>query len=232
MPSSLSRAPEHAPPTDRVRVRRLPERGRYDRATIDAIIDAAIIGHVGFVIDGQPYVNPTAVWRTGDRVYWHGSSASRMLRATRDGVPVCVTVTHLDSLVIARSGFNHSAGYRSVVVLGRAWEIMDPGERLDAMEAFVEHLYPGRWAELRPPTRKELKATSILWTELSEASAKIRDGLPHDGPEDAGWPTWAGTIPLRLVTGTAEADPAGVLAGTLVPGLSGTVFGSEGNGSR
>jgi nitroimidazol reductase NimA-like FMN-containing flavoprotein (pyridoxamine 5'-phosphate oxidase superfamily) len=224
MATSPDRVREHAPPTDRVRVRRLPERGRYDRPTIDAILDAAIIGHVGFVIDGQPYVNPTAVWRTGDRLYWHGSSASRMLRATRDGEPVCIAVTHLDALVVARSGFNHSVGYRSVIVLGRAWEVTDPDERLAAMEAFVEHLYPGRWAELRPPSRKELKATTILWTELSEASAKVRDGLPHDDPEDQSWPTWAGTVPLRTVVGEMLGDPA-MPPGLAMPALSKAVFG-------
>jgi nitroimidazol reductase NimA-like FMN-containing flavoprotein (pyridoxamine 5'-phosphate oxidase superfamily) len=224
MVSSPSLAPEHAPPTDRVRVRRLPERGRYDRPTIDAILDSAIIGHVGFVVDGQPYVNPTAVWRTGDRLYWHGSSASRMLRATKDGVPVCIAVTHLDALVVARSGFNHSVGYRSVIVLGQAWEITDPDERLAAMEAFVEHLYPGRWAELRPPSRKELKATTILWTELTEASAKVRDGLPHDDPEDQSWPTWAGTVPLVTVVGEAIGDPS-MPPGQAFPALSRTVFG-------
>jgi nitroimidazol reductase NimA-like FMN-containing flavoprotein (pyridoxamine 5'-phosphate oxidase superfamily) len=223
MSISPSRTREHAPPTDRVRVRRLPERGRYDRPTIDAILDAAIVGHVGFVVDGQPYVNPTAVWRTGDRLYWHGSSASRMLRATRDGVPVCIAVTHLDALVVARSGFNHSVGYRSVIVLGRAWEVTDPDERLAAMEAFVEHLYPGRWAELRPPTRKELKATTILWTELSEVSAKVRDGLPHDDPEDQSWPTWAGTIPLHTVVGAMVPDDA-MPPGLGVPRLSTTIF--------
>jgi nitroimidazol reductase NimA-like FMN-containing flavoprotein (pyridoxamine 5'-phosphate oxidase superfamily) len=202
----------------------LPERGHYDRATIDAILDASIIGHVGYVVDGQPFVTPTVIWRTGDRVYWHGSSASRMLRATKTGEPVCVTATHLDALVLARSGFHHSVGYRSVMVLGTAWEVTDPEERVAAMETFVDRLYPGRWAELRPPTPKELKATSILWTNLTEASAKIRDGLPHDDPEDETWPTWAGSIPIRTAIGRPEPDPT-LQPEATPPVLSPTIFG-------
>jgi hypothetical protein len=193
------------PPTDRVRVRRLPDRGRYDRATIDAILDAAIVGHVGYVVDGQPYVTPTSVWRQGDRLYWHGSSAGRAIRAGR-GAPVCVTVSHADALVLARSGFNHSIDYRSVMVIGEAREVTDEAEKLDALEAFTEHLFPGRWATLRPATRQELKATAVLWVDLSESSAKIREGGPHDDPGDETWPTWAGTIPLRTVAGTPEPD--------------------------
>ena len=143
--------PTPRPPSDRTRVRRLPKRGRYDRATIDAILDEAIVGHVGVDPDGQPYATPTDVWRQGDRLYWHGSAASRMLRAT-DGQPVCVTVTHLDGLVLARSGFNHSVNYRSVMVLGTAHLVTDEAEVDAALEAFIEHLYPGRWATLRPMT--------------------------------------------------------------------------------
>ena len=194
------------PPSDRVRVRRKPDRGRYDRATIDAILDEAVIGHVGYVIDGQPYVTPTSIWRTGDRLYWHGSSASRMLRATKDGAPVCVTVSLLDGLVLARSGFDHSVNYRSVMVLGRAHAVEDEAEVLAALEAFVEHLYPGRWAKLRPPTRQELKATSVLWIDLDEASAKVRDDGVHDEPGDETWPVWAGVVPVALAAGTPEPD--------------------------
>jgi len=201
-----------APPTDRTRVRRVPGRGRYDRATIDAIIDAAIVGHVGWVDDGQPFVTPTSVWRQGDRLYWHGSRASRMLRAT-DGRPVCLTVTHLDALVLARSGFNHSVNYRSVMVLGTAHLVTDDAEAEAALEAFVEHLYPGRWAELRPMTPKDRKATSVMWMDLSEASAKIRAETNHDDPGDEAWPTWAGVIPLHTVAGTPQPDP------TLAPGI-------------
>jgi uncharacterized protein len=210
-----SRKSPHAP-SPRARVGRKPERGRYDRATIDAILDAAIVGHVGWVLDGQPYVTPTAVWRQGDRLFWHGSAASRMLRATGGGAPVCVTVTHLDGLVLARSGFDHSVNYRSVMVLGPAHRVTDPGEVDAALEAFVEHLYPGRWAELRPMTAKERKATAVLWIDLAEASAKIRDDVAHDEPGDESWPAWAGVIPLRVLAGEPEPDP-GVPAGMRLP---------------
>ena len=204
-----------APPSDRTRARRVPDRGHYDRATIDAIIDAAIVGHVGWVLDGQPFVTPTSVWRQGDRLYWHGSRASRMLRQT-DGQLVCVTITHLDGLVLARSGFNHSVNYRSVMALGTAHLVTDDAEADAALETFIEHLYPGRWAELRPITAKERKATSVMWMDLSEASAKIRADLNHDDSGDETWPTWAGVIPMRLVGGPAEADPF-VVPGTPVP---------------
>jgi nitroimidazol reductase NimA-like FMN-containing flavoprotein (pyridoxamine 5'-phosphate oxidase superfamily) len=209
----------NGPASDRVRVRRKPERGRYDRATIDAILDGALVGHVGYLIDGQPLVTPTAIWRQGDRLLWHGSSASRMLRATKGGVPVCVTVTQVDALVLARSGFNHSLDYRSVMVLGHAHVLTDETEVLDALRAFIEHLYPGRWSELRPPTRQELKATSVLWTDLNEASAKIRDVGAHDDPGDGNWPAWAGSIPLTTVVGMPEPDPY-VPAGMRSPTLS------------
>lgn len=212
------------PASPRVRVRRKPDRGRYDRATIDAILDASIVGHVGYVVDGQPYVTPTAIWRQGDRLYWHGSSASRMLRATKGAIPVCVTATHTDGLVLARSGFNHSLNYRSVMVLGPAYELVGEEERLEALRAFVEHLFPGRWDELRPPTRQELKATTILWMDLAEASAKIRDDGAHDEPGDETWPTWAGTIPLTVVAGTPEPDPF-VAPGTEPPATSRAVTG-------
>jgi uncharacterized protein len=207
------------PASDRVRVRRKPERGHYDRATIDAILDHALVGHVGYLIDGQPFVTPSAIWRQGDRLFWHGSSASRMLRATKTGMPVCVTATQIDALVLARSGFNHSFDYRSVMVLGRAYELTDEAEVLDALRAFIEHLYPGRWDELRPPTRQELKATTVLWTDLNEASAKIRDVGAHDEPGDETWPAWAGAIPLTTTVGMPEPDPF-VAAGMAVPELS------------
>jgi hypothetical protein len=205
------------PPTsDRVRLRRKPDRGRHDRATIDAILDAALIGHVGWLLDGQPYVTPTAIWRTGDRLFWHGSSASRMLRATRDGAPVCVTASLLDGLVLARSGFDHSMNYRSVMVLGRAYAIEDEDEARAALEAFIEHLCPGRWAELRPITGQELKATTVLWLDLDEASAKIRADGVHDEPGDETWPVWAGVVPVTLAAGEPVPD-AFVPEGMAVP---------------
>ena len=194
------------PASDRVRVRRKPDRGRYDRATIDAILDAALVGHVGWVLDGQPYVTPTAIWRTGDRLYWHGSAGSRMVRATKEGAPVCVTATIVDSLVLARSGTDHSMDYRSVMVLGRAQAVVDEAEALAALEAFVEHLFPGRWAELRPATSTEVRATTVLWVDLAEASAKIRAAGVHDEPGDETWPAWAGVVPVGLVAGTPVPD--------------------------
>lgn len=196
---------EGAPPSDRTRVRRLPGRGRYDRATIDAILDEAIVGHVAWTLDGQPYATPTAVWRQGDRLYWHGSAASRMLRAT-DGQPACVTVTHLDGLVLARSGFHHSVNYRSAMVLGTAHLVTDEAEVDASLEAFIEHLYPGRWQELRPMTARERKATSVMWMDLSEASAKVRSDVNHDDEGDETWPAWGGVIPVRMVRGEPEPD--------------------------
>jgi uncharacterized protein len=185
----------------------VPERGAYDRDQIDAILDAGLVCHLGFVHDRHPFVIPTLYGRVGDAVYVHGSSASRMLRALRDGVDACLTVTLVDGLVLARSIFHHSINYRSVIVLGRAVEVSDPDEKLRALEAFGERILPGRWAEVRPPTRQELKATSILRLPLDEASAKLRAGPPKDEEEDYDLPVWAGVIPLALRAGEPQADP-------------------------
>jgi hypothetical protein len=220
MTSEPQSAESSAPASDRVRLRRKPDRGRYDRATIDAILDAALVGHVGWVLDGQPFVTPTAIWRQGDRLYWHGSAASRMVRATKGGAAVCITATILDGLVLARSGLDHSVNYRSVMVLGRAYAVDDEAEMLAALEAFVEHLYPGRWAELRPATPSEIRQTTVLWTDLAEASAKIRADGAHDEPGDETWPAWAGILPVRLVTGTAVPDqhvPAEMMTPSYLP---------------
>jgi hypothetical protein len=185
----------------RTTVKRHPERGEYDRATIDAILDEALICHVGFVADGQPYVIPTIHAREGDTLYLHGSPGSRMLRNLAQGIDLCVTVTLLDGLVLARSVYNHSMNYRSVVVLGRARELTDRAEKLHAMERIVESMVPGRWSEARQPNEAEIKGTTILALPIEEASAKIRTGPPKDFDEDLSLPVWAGVIPLDLRRG-------------------------------
>lgn len=195
-----------ATPTERTRVRRLPKRGHYDRETVNAVLDEAFICHVGFVADGQPYVIPTAYARVGDDLYIHGSSASRMLRHLAEGVDVCVTVTLVDGLVLARSAFHHSMNYRSVVILGKATLVEDADEKNRALEAFTEHVVPGRWAEVRWPTDLELKATSVLKLPIDEASAKVRTGGPIDDDADYTMNVWAGVLPLKTVAGDPEAD--------------------------
>lgn len=185
-------------PTERTRLRRKPERGRYDRATIEAILDEGLVCHVGFAVDSQPYVIPTTYGRIADRLYLHGSAASRMLRTLGAGVPVCVTVTLLDGLVLARSARRHSMNYRSVVVLGVASPVDDRAERLRALETIVNHAVPGRWREVRPPTDRELRETAVLRVSLNEASAKIRSGPPLDDLEDVARTCWAGVLPLQV----------------------------------
>ncbi len=193
------------PPSDRTRVRRLPERGAYDRATIDAILDAMPVAHVGYSIDGQPFVTPTLQWREGDHIYWHGSAASRMLRVI-EGAPVCLTVTLVDGMVLARSAFNHSMNYRSVMLLGNAHAVTDPAVKEARLRAFVESQFPGRWDILRPVTAQELKATTVLGMPIDECSAKIRSGEPHDDPEDESLDIWAGVIPIRYEVLAPLAD--------------------------
>ncbi len=198
--------PETIPPTERTRIVRESHRGAYDRETIYKILDEGFVCHVGFSVDGQPYVIPTLFARVGDAMYFHGSAASRMLRHLSDGVPVCVTVTLTDGFVLARSVFNHSINYRSVVALGKAVLIDAPEEKLRALQAFTEKILPGRWKEARQPNEKELKATSILKLPLTEASAKMRVGPPQDDDPDYSLPVWAGVIPLRLVAGSPIRD--------------------------
>ena len=194
-------------PTIRTRVVREPERGVYDRKAAYEILDEAFICHVGFVTaDGQPFVIPTSYGRNGDDLYIHGSAASRMLRRLNEGIPVCVTVTLLDGLVLARSIFNHSMNYRSVVVLGTARVIEDPQEKLTALRTLSEHIIRGRWEESRQPNGKELKATSILRVPIQEFSAKVRQGPVIDDEADYSFPTWAGVIPLELVAGAPISD--------------------------
>jgi nitroimidazol reductase NimA-like FMN-containing flavoprotein (pyridoxamine 5'-phosphate oxidase superfamily) len=203
-------------PTARTRVKRLHERGHYDRASVHAILDAGFVCHVSYVIDGQPYATPTSYWREGDMLYWHGSAASRMLENLATGIPACVTVTHLDGLVLARSGFHSSINYRSVMALGVASVVSDEATKLHALRAFVERLTPGRWAELRPVTAQELKATTVVSMPLKEVSAKVRTGPPKDDAEDYALDVWAGVLPLRLVAGAAIGDPK-LKAGVALP---------------
>jgi nitroimidazol reductase NimA-like FMN-containing flavoprotein (pyridoxamine 5'-phosphate oxidase superfamily) len=203
--------------SERSRVRRMPKRGAYDRASVHAILDEGLICHAGFIHAGAPVVIPTSYGRDGDLLYLHGSVASRMLRTLAEGVEMAVTVTLLDGLVLARSAFNHSMNYRSVVVFGRARLVDDPVAKLAALYCLSEHLVPGRWDAVRAPTERELKATSVLALPLDEASAKIRCGPPEDDDEDYALPCWAGVLPFTLQVGPAVDDPR-LTAGIAVPG--------------
>jgi len=203
-------------PTARTRVVREAERAVYDRETAYRILDEAFLCHVGFVVDGQPFVIPTSFGRKDNRLYIHGSTASRMLRQMKEGVPVCVTVTLLDGLVLARSIFNHSMNYRSVVVLGKATLVDDPQEKLEALRLLSEHIIPGRWADSRQPNERELKATSVLRVPIEEFSAKVRTGPPIDDEEDYSFPTWAGVVPIEMKIG-APIDDARLVLGQTPP---------------
>src|SRR5579862_8747081 len=194
-------------PTARTRVVREAHRGVYERDAAYQILDEGFICHVGFVLDEQPFVMPTAYGRSGDNLYVHGSAASRMLRNLDKGVPVCITVTLLDGLVLARSIFNHSMNYRSVVVLGKAMAVRDEKEKLEALKLLSEHILPGRWAESRQPNQKEIKQTLVLRLPIEEFSAKVRQGPPIDDEEDYAFPAWAGVIPLQMVAGAPINDP-------------------------
>lgn len=194
-------------PTARTTLRRLPKRGSFERETVNGILDEGFICHVGFVVDGQPFVIPTAYGRKGDVLYIHGARASRMQKALADGRDVCVTVTLVDGLVLARSAFHHSMNYRSVVVFGRARAVEAEEEKNAALEAFTEHVMPGRWDDVRWPTAQELAATTVLAIQLSEASAKVRTGPPIDDEEDYALPVWAGVLPLGVEPGAPVADP-------------------------
>jgi len=198
--------PETTPPTERTRVVRESHRGAYDRETIYNILDEAFVCHVGFAVDGRPYVIPMLFARVGDAIYFHGSAASRMLRNLSGGIAVCVTVTLTDGFVLARSVFNHSMNYRSVVALGKAAIVDVPEEQVEALHAFTDKILPGRWNDARQPNEKELKATSILRLPLTEVSAKIRVGPPEDDAADYALPVWAGVIPLSLTPGAPIRD--------------------------
>jgi uncharacterized protein len=195
------------PKTKRNTVKRLPKRGEYDRATIYPIIDAALICHVGFVADGQPYVIPTIHARREDTLILHGSTASRLLKQMGSGAPLCITITHLDGLVLARSTFHSSMNYRSAVVFGRGRLLEGEAEKLAALELLTEHLMPGRWADTRQPTVPELKGTSVVAVEIESASAKIRTGPPADDEEDYALPIWAGVLPIQQQWGSPLNDP-------------------------
>jgi nitroimidazol reductase NimA-like FMN-containing flavoprotein (pyridoxamine 5'-phosphate oxidase superfamily) len=193
--------------TERTKLKRLPKRGHFDRETVYGILDEGFICHVGFAPEGQPFVIPTGYARVDDKLYIHGSQASRMLRTLSGGVAACVTVTIIDGLVLARSAFHHSMNYRSVVVFGRATLVDDREEKYAALLAFSEHIVHGRWADVREPTEQELKATTVLSLPLMEASAKVRTGPPLDDEEDYALPVWAGVVPLRLEAGEPINDP-------------------------
>ena len=201
--------------TKRTTLHRLSERGRTDRADLYAVLDAGLVCHLGVIMDGYPVVLPTGYGRVGDTLYLHGSSANQALRAA-SGNEICVTVTHLDGLVCARSVFNHSMNYRSATIFGTAQLVTDDSRRLEALRAVTEQLVPGQWDHARQPTRKELAATAVLELPLAEASVKVRTGPPHDEPEDYDTDTWAGVLPAQLVFGAAQPDPD-LRAGVSVP---------------
>ena len=194
-------------PTERTTVRRLPKRGNYERETVNRILDEGFICHVGFIVDNAPVVIPTGYGRLGDQLYIHGSAASRMLKTLRTGLDVCVTVTLVDALVLARSAFHHSMNYRSVVIFGKARLVEDDDEKWKALHVFTDHIMRRRWEESRQPNQSELRATMVLAVSLTEASAKIRTGPPVDDEEDYELTVWAGELPLRLATGEAVPDP-------------------------
>jgi hypothetical protein len=205
------------PRSERVRLRRRRERGSHEREAIDAILDEGLVAHLGIVDDGQPLVLPTLHARSGDVVYLHGSRASRTMRVAASGARVCLTVSLIDGLVLARSAMHHSANYRSAVLVGSARPVEDPAEVLAGFEAIVERLVPGRWRDVRPPTESELKATALVALPIDEASAKTRTGQPVDDDEDYALPAWAGVIPLSLSAGEPQPDPL-LAPGTEVPG--------------
>ncbi|HJU10597.1 MAG TPA: pyridoxamine 5'-phosphate oxidase family protein [Candidatus Binataceae bacterium] len=207
MTSKTSTPPPNHPPSERTTVKRMPHRGVYDRAVINAILDEGLICHLGFTIDSQPYVLPTIYARGDEQILIHGSAASRMLRNVRSGIPVCATVTLIDGLVLARSAYHHSMNYRSVVILGTASEICDRPAKVAAMRQIVEHVVPGRWDEVRAPSEAEIRATMVLSLPLNEASAKVRTGPPIDDEEDYALGSWAGVLPLSLEAHAPLADP-------------------------
>ena len=204
---TVSETDNSYPVSPRNRVKRLHERGRYDHATVHSLLDASMLCHVSYVIDGQPYCTPTFFWREGSKLYWHGSSASRMLENQSDGQKVCLTVAHLDSLVLARCGFNHSADYRAVMAFGTAYIVTDPDEKARALVAMVDRFFPDRTASLRQSTKQEIKASAVIAMEIEQASAKVRTKGVADDDEDYALPVYAERIPVRTVIGAPEPCP-------------------------
>lgn len=191
-------------PTDRSRVRRRPQRARYDEKGVYEILDAGVMAHVGYVIDGQPFVTPTSYWREGRKLYWHGAAASRMLGVAAGGAPACVTVSFLDGFIVGRSGIVHSLNYRSVMAFGRARPVSGMAEKRAAMDAFIDRLYAGRAVKLRPATEAELAQITLVEMEIEEASAKVKNTGPTDLPTDAGWAPWSGVFPVETRIGAAR----------------------------
>jgi nitroimidazol reductase NimA-like FMN-containing flavoprotein (pyridoxamine 5'-phosphate oxidase superfamily) len=216
-------------PSERTLVRRYSWLAKYDRDTIYAILDAALVCQIAYVIDGQPYVTPTNFWRIGNHVHWHGSAASRMLRGQQKSIPICFSVTHLDGIVIARSAFNHNVNFRSVMALGVA-ELLGEQDKRAALQAFSDRLMPGLWQHARAPTEKEWRVTSVLRMSLDEVSAKVRSGPPIDDAEDYALDSWAGVIPIRTLTGEVERDPQ-LRAGIETPAFV-TTFAAAGLAAR
>lgn len=216
-PDSVTPPPEAYPVTNVNKVKRVHERGRYDKETVHAILDAALVCHIAYVIDGRPYCTPTSFWREGSHLYWHGSSASRMIRSQKEGVDVCLTVTHLDALVMARSGFHHSVNYRAVMAFGKAHVIDDPEEKLKLMDRFIDRIYPGRSKLIRQPNKQEFKATTMIGMEMEMVSGKIRDKHVADEEEDyEGVPAWSSLYPVTQVIGE-PSDCARQLPGLTRP---------------
>jgi len=214
--SSLKESGPASAPSERATVKRIPGRGVYERDVVNAILDEGFIAHLGVVVDGAPRVLPFVYARIGDLLYLHGSTGNRVLRRLRDGEPVCITVTHIDALVVARSAFHNSVNYRSVVIHGSGEEVTDPAERDRALKATIEHVMPGRWKDVRPPNEAELRRTMIVRIPLDEASAKVRGGEPVEEPEDLSMTCWAGVVPIRLAFGQPRGDQY-LAQGTPVP---------------
>lgn len=213
------------PVSQRNKVKRKPQRGTYDKATVYDILDSAMVCHISYVIDGQPYCTPTGFWREGNHLYWHGSSASRMIRTQEAGIPVCLTVTHFDSIVLARCGFNHSVNYRSVMAYGKTFVVEDEAKKLQLMDDFIDRFFPGRSKLIRPATKQEAKATTFIGMEMEEASGKIRNVHVADDEEDYAIPAWTALFPIKTVLGEIEECPRQLPGVTKPDEMSGYVAG-------